>query len=469
MPHALLLIGVLAYLAGLLALARCVSHGSGAEGFYVGGRESPWLVVALGMVGTSLSGVTFISVPGSVAASGFTYLQVTLGYVAGYVAIAFALLPAYHRLRVASIYELLGERLGPAARRLGAGYFVLSRTLGATARLYLVVQVLHTLMLQPLGVPFAVAAAVVLAMILLYTVDGGVKALVWTDMLQTAGMLTGLVVCIVLLWRPDALAQLDAAGLSRVWVTDPLSRDFSVKALLAGMFIAIAMTGLDQEMMQKSLSVAKLRDAQKNLLLLAVLLVVVIGAFLLLGGLLTLFAREHGLAATGDALFPAVVMQHLPAWVQAVFVLALVSALLPSADGALTALTASTCLDLLRVPKEDTRTRRRVHLGFALLFLLLVLGFKWLDNASMVFLILKLAGYTYGPLLGLFAFAMFTPRKVSGRALVAVCVAAPLLCAVLDFGQPWGGWQIGLELLVLNGVLTWAGLMLGSATESQRH
>lgn len=468
MPPALLLIGVLTYFAGLLVLARCVSHGSGAAGFYVGGRESPWVVVAFGMVGTSLSGVTFISVPGSVAASGFTYLQVTLGYVAGYVAIAFVLLPAYHRLRVASIYELLGERLGPAAQRLGSAYFVLSRTVGATARLYLVVQVLHALMLQPLGVPFALGAAVVLAMILLYTVEGGVKALVWTDTLQTAGMLTGLVVCTALLWRPDALAQLDAAGLSRVWVGDPMSRDFSVKALLAGMFIAIAMTGLDQEMMQKSLSVAKLRDAQKNLLLLAALLVVVIGAFLLLGGLLTLFVREHGIAATGDALFPAVVMQHLPAWVQVVFVLALVSALLPSADGALTALTASTCLDLLRVSRDDTRTRRRVHLGFAVLFLAMVLGFKALDNPSMVFLILKLAGYTYGPLLGLFAFAIFTPRKVSGRALVVACVAAPLLCAVLDFGQPWGGWQIGLELLVLNGGMTWVGLLMtGSRQESR--
>ena len=359
MPPALLLLGVLTYFGLLLVLARCVSRGSGAEGFYVGGRESPWPVVAFGMIGTSLSGVTFISVPGSVAASGFTYLQIALGQVVGYAVIALVLLPAYHRLKLASIYGLLGDRLGPAAQRLGSAYFVLSRTLGATARLYLVVAVLHTLILQPLGVPFAVGAAVVLVMILLYTVEGGVKALVWTDTLQTAGMLTGLVVCVLLLWRPDAFAQLDAAGLSRVWVGDPLSRDFSAKALLAGMFIAIAMTGLDHEMMQKSLSVAKLRDAQKNLLVLAVLMLVVVAAFLLLGGLLTLFAREHGLNVSGDALFPAVVMQHLPAWVQIVFVLALVSALLPSADGALTALTASTCLDLLRVGKEDTRTRRR--------------------------------------------------------------------------------------------------------------
>jgi uncharacterized sodium:solute symporter family permease YidK len=212
--------------------------------------------------------------------------------------------------------------------------------------------------------------------------------------------------------------------------------------------------------MQKSLSVARLRDAQKNILVLAVLMLVVVAAFLLLGGLLTLFAREHGLAVSGDALFPTVVMRDLPSWVQAVFVLALVSALLPSADGALTALTASTCLDLLRIPREDVRTRRRVHLGFAALFLVLVLGFKALDSTSMIFLILKLAGYTYGPLLGLFAFALFTPRAVSGQALVAVCVAAPLLCAVLDFGQPWGGYQIGLELLLLNGLLTWAGLRL---------
>lgn len=466
MSPALLLIGVLAYFGLLLVLARRVSQGSGAEGFYVGGRQSPWPVVAFGMVGTSLSGVTFISVPGGVATNGFGYLQVTFGYVVGYVAIAFVLLPHYHRLGLASIYELLGERLGPAARRLGSAYFVLSRTVGATARLYLVVQVLHTLILGPLGLPFAVGAAVVLAMILLYTVEGGVKALVWTDTLQTAGMLTGLVVCTALLWRPDALAQLDAAGLTRVWVGDPLSRDFSAKALLAGAFITIAMTGLDQEMMQKSLSVAKLRDAQKNLLLLAGLLVVVIAAFLLLGGLLTLFALGHGLAATGDALFPAVVMQHLPAWVQAVFVLALVSALLPSADGALTALTASTCLDLLRIPREDVRTRRRVHLGFAALFLALVLGFKALDSASMIFLILKLAGYTYGPLLGLFAFALFTPRRLPATALVAVCMAAPLLCAALDFGQPWRGYQIGLELLLLNGLLTWLGLWLAARREN---
>jgi Na+/proline symporter len=454
----MLLILVLAYFALLLVVARRAARGAGAEGFYVGQRQSPWPVVAFGMIGTSLSGVTFISVPGSVAASGFSYLQVTLGYVAGYVAIAFLLLPHYHRLGVSSVYELLGERLGPAARRLGSAYFVLSRTVGATARLYLVVQVLHTLILQPLGLPFAVGAAVVLAMILLYTVDGGVKALVWTDTLQTLGMLTGLVVCTALLWRPDAFAQLDAAGLSRVWVSDPLSRDFSVKALLAGAFITIAMTGLDQEMMQKSLSVARLRDAQKNLLLLAGLLVLVIGAFLLLGGLLTLHAREHGLAATGDALFPAVVMQQLPAWVQAVFVLALVSALLPSADGALTALTASTCLDLLRLPREDVHTRRRVHLAFAALFLVLVLGFKALDSASMIFLILKLAGYTYGPLLGLFAYALLGGRALTVGGLWGVALLAPALCALIDAGQPYRGYGIGLELLVLNGALTLLGL-----------
>ncbi|MGC3946777.1 MAG: hypothetical protein QM762_20045 [Chryseolinea sp.] len=223
MSPALLLIGVLTYFALLLVLARCVSHGSGAEGFYVGGRESPWPVVAFGMIGTLLSGVTFISVPGSVAVNGFTYLQIVIGQVFGYAVIAFVLLPAYHRLKLASIYGLLGERLGPTAQRLGSAYFILSRTLGATGRLFLVVAVLHTLILQPLGVPFAIGAAVVLVMILLYTVEGGVKALVWTDTLQTAGMLIGLIVCTALLWQPDAFSQLDAAGLSRVWVDDPLT------------------------------------------------------------------------------------------------------------------------------------------------------------------------------------------------------------------------------------------------------
>jgi len=457
---------VLAYFALLLGVAWWTSRRSDNASFFVGNKSSHWLLVDFGMIGASLSGVTFISVPGMVAGNQFAYLQIIAGQLIGYALVAFVLLPLYYRFNVSSIYTLLALRLGASAHRTGASFFILSRTLGATARLYLVVRVLQDMVLERMGLPFWLSAAVVLLMILLYTMEGGVKTIVWTDTLQTAGMLGGLLICVGLLLHALGLdlwqgwQALDAAGMTRVIVQDPASASFWGKQLLAGAAIAVAMTGLDQEMMQKSLSVAKLRDAQKNLLVLGVLLLVVIGAFLLLGGLLSLYAQQHGIDARGDALFPTVVMQHLPAWVQVVFVLALVSALLPSADGALTALTASTCLDLLRIGKEDTRTRQRVHLGFAVLFLALVLGFKALDNASMIYLILKLAGYTYRPLLGLFAFAMFTPKALPGRTLVAVCLVAPALCAVLDFGQPWGGYQIGLELLLLNGVLTWGGLWL---------
>lgn len=461
-----LLLLVVSYFALLFVVAHRASRGAGNAGFFVGKRQSPWPVVAFGMVGTSLSGVTFISVPGAVGVSGWAYFQIALGQFIGYFVIAFVLLPAYHALRLSSIYELLGARLGPQAQKLGSIFFLLSRTLGATARLYLVIQVLHTLLLEPLGVPFLFSAAAVLGMVLLYTIEGGVKALVWTDTLQTAGMLTGLVTCVVLLWQPDALTLLDNSGLSRIWVLDPLSRDYFAKALLAGMFISIALTGVDQEMMQKSLSVSRLADAQKNFVLLACLMVVVNLAFLLLGGLLSLYAQQHGIAARGDLLFPAVVMGYLPAWVQAVFVIALVSALLPSADGAITALTSSTCLDLLHLPRsgrseaEQAAVRRRVHLAFAALFLVLVMGFKWVGSSSMVLLILKLAGYTYGPLLGLFAYALLRRPAVRGWQLWGVTLGSPAVCAVIDWMQPYAGYHIGLELLVINGLLTFAGLWL---------
>jgi Na+/proline symporter len=310
-------------------------------------------------------------------------------------------------------------------------------------------------------------------MILLYTLEGGVKTLVWTDLLQTAGMLGGLAVCVVMLLgaldlsAAEAFARLQAQGLARLWGTDWLAADFWAKQLLAGAFIAIAMTGMDQEMMQKNLSVRTLAGAQRNVLTLALLMQGVVFAFLFLGGLLTLFAQQLGLAASGDRLFPAVVMGHLPAAVQLVFVLALISALFPSADGALTALTSSTCLDLLGLeqragwsPARRLRVRRTVHLGFALAFLALVLGFRALDDPSMIGLTLKIAGYTYGPLLGLFGFGLLTRRTVNDRAVPAVALGALALTALVDWQQAalFGAWRIGLALLLLNGALAFAGL-----------
>ncbi len=333
------------------------------------------------------------------------------------------------------------------------------------------VRILHDMLLAQLGVPFWLATAVVLLMVLLYTVQGGVRTIVITDTLQTAGMLAGLVVIAGFLLASlqlsplQALDQMQQQGLARVWGTEPAARDWWLKQVLAGVFITVAMTGMDQEMMQKSLSVARLRDSQKNLAVLALAMLATVALFLFLGGLLHLFAPTVGLAATGDRLFPGVVLGHLPAWVQVLFVIALISALFPSADGALTALTASTCLDLLRLPQraalsdtQRTRIRHAVHLGFAGLFFALVLGFRALDDPSMIGLILKIAAYTYGPLLGLFAFGIFTRRRVRDRLVPLAALAGPTLCWALDRHQAqWlGGWQIGLEMLLLNGAITFA-------------
>ena len=473
----------MAYFGLLLLVAWRTSRGADNESFFIGNRNSHWGLVAFGMVGTSLSGVTFISVPGFVGANGFTYLQIILGHLVGYVVVAFVLLPLYYRMGVTSIYHVLGARLGRQSYRTGASFFILSRTLGATARLYLVVRILQDVILESFGVPFWATAALILLMIVLYTYEGGVKTIVWTDTLQTAGMLFGLVVCVVFLLDrldlsfPASLSRMHDAGLATVFGTDPMSRSFWAKQLLAGAFIAIAMTGMDQEMMQKSLSVTTRRDSQKNMIVLAFTLLGVVALFLVLGGLLTLYAGQVGITATGDRLFPAVVMQQLPAWVQLVFIIALISALFPSADGALTALTSSFCIDLLGMKErsdwtaeQQQRIRRRVHLVFAAVFMALVLVFRWIDDPSMIGVILKIAAYTYGPLLGLFAFGIFTRRVVRDRAVPYVALAAPALCALLDVNQRqlFSGYEVGLELLVVNGAFTFIGLWLVSSAPAER-
>jgi Na+/proline symporter len=473
MTAPVLLFFVLLYFALLLGVAWFTSRRATNDSFFIGSRASPWMLVAFGMVGTSLSGVTFISVPGAVSLTQFSYLQIVIGQTVGTVLIALVLLPLYYRLGLTSIYGFLSQRLGPTSYRTGAGFFIVSRTLGATARLYLVVKVLQDMILNSFGVPFWLTAAVILLMVLLYTVEGGVRTIVFTDTLQTAGMLLGLLVCTVFLLNKldltwwQSLVQLHERGLSRVVGTDPMAKDFFPKQFIAGVCIALAMMGLDQEMMQKSLSVRTLRDSQKNMLVLSGVMLLVVTTFLYLGGLLALFAPTQGLQVSGDRLFPSVVLGYLPVAVQVLFVIALVSALFPSADGALTALTSSFCIDILGMQQRTgvseqahARTRRWVHLGFALLFMLLVMIFKALDDPSMIGLILKIAAYTYGPLLGLFVFGMFTTRVVNDRVVPLVAVAAPLLCWWVDANQKqlFGAWQIGLELLLLNAALTFLGL-----------
>jgi Na+/proline symporter len=475
MSPAILFAILLAYFALLLGVAWATGRHANNDSFFIGNKSSNWMVVAFGMVGTTLSGATFISVPGAVGRDGFGYGQILIGYVFGYIAVAYVLLPLYYRMRLTSIYHYLDVRFGRRAYQSGAGFFILSRLFGATARLYLVVAVLQDIILDRLGVPFWLTTLVVLAMILIYTYQGGVKTIVWTDMLQTACMVGGLVACTVFLLDHlgltvgGALAQMQGKGISRVFTLAVDSPNYFWKQFVAGLFIVVTMTGLDQEMMQKTISVKTLADSQKNLLVLTAVLVVVLLLFLFLGGLLYLYAPLGGVTATGDRIFPAVVMEHLPAAVQVVFLVALVSALFPSADGAITALTSSFCIDILGINRrpeltEAQRMRRRhhVHLGFAFLFLALVLMFKAVGNPSMIGVILKLAGYTYGPLLGLFAFGILTARRPQDKYVPVVVLAGPVLCALLDANQAalLGSYRVGLELLVVNGLLVFAGLWM---------
>jgi len=339
------------------------------------------------------------------------------------------------------------------------------------------VSVLHAMLIASSGIPFAVTAFAVVALIVAYTFEGGVKTIVWTDLLQTACMLAGLAaIAWTLLARLDlgfaaSLAQLGEHGLSRVFALDPLAADFFPKHFVAGVFIAIAMTGMDQEMMQKNISVKTLAGSQKNIVLMAAIMMGVVLGFLYLGGLLHLYAGSVGIKESGDHLFPAVVMNQLPEALQLVFLIALVSALFPSADGALTALTSSFCVDILRVRErnldEETiaRTRKRIHIAFAVVFLALVLVFEALGNPSMITVLLTIAAYSYGPLLGLFAFAIFTGRGLDERWVPLVAVAAPAICFAIDRNQAtlFGAYRIGLEILAVNGALTFAGLWVISA------
>jgi SSS family transporter len=466
---------VIAYFLVLLGVAWYKGKNSNNESFFIGNRNSNWMLVAFGMIGTSLSGVTFVSVPGAVARESFAYFQITVGYLIGYIIIAYVLLPLYYRLNLTSIYSYLQNRLGFTSYKTGSGFFILSRTLGATARLYLVVKILQDAILDSFGVPFWLTTLIILLMILLYTYEGGVKTIVWTDTLQTTCMLLGLIICVIyMLNRMDlslgqSLQAMGDKGYSKIFFTDPSSKLFFLKQILAGAFITVTMTGMDQEMMQKNISVRNLKDSQKNVITMSLVLLVVILIFLFLGGLLYLFAAQQGVTATGDKLFPAIALDHMPAAVSVIFIVALISALFPSADGAITALTASFCIDIIGIQRradlddaQKKKIRQRTHLIFAFIFLLFVMMFKWINDPSMIGVILKVAAFTYGPLLGLFTFGILTKRTVNDKLVPYICIAAPVICFVLDKYQKqiFGSFEIGLELLIINGLLTFIGLWM---------
>ena len=466
---------VIGYFLILLAVAWYTGKNSDNHSFFIGNKNSNWMLVAFGMVGTSLSGVTFVSVPGAVAKESFAYIQITLGYLIGYTMIAYILLPLYYRLNLTSIYHYLSSRMGFNAYKTGSSFFILSRTLGATARLYLVVNILQEAILNSFHVPFWATTLIILIMILLYTYEGGVKTIVYTDTLQTTCMLAGLVICVFYILNQlnmgfgESLQAMNDRGYSTIFVTDPNSKFYFLKQIIAGAFITVTMTGMDQEMMQKNISVKTLKDSQKNVMSMAITLATVIVIFLLLGGLLYLYAERLNIDATGDKIFPILAMEHMPPIVSVIFIIALISALFPSADGAITALTSTFCIDIIGIQRRadldeaaQKKIRQRVHLTFAAIFLVFVLIFKWVNDPSMIGLLLKIAAYTYGPLLGLFTFGIITKRMVNDKWVPYVCVAAPIICFLLDKFQKnlLGSYEVGLELLIINGALTFIGLLL---------
>ena len=503
MSPTLLFTVVFGYFLLLLLVAWRTSRHSNNDTFFIGNRNSNWMLVAFGMIGTSLSGVTFISVPGTVGLGGFGYFQVVIGYLVGYFAVAFILLPLYYRMNLTSIYTYLLQRFGFVSYKTGALFFIISRTLGATARLFLVINVLQVFILDAMGVPFWLTTLAILLMIILYTFKGGVKTIVFTDTLQTSFIIIGLVVCLVYIMSQlhfnlaDVFHSFRQNQYTRLLNTDYKSAGFFLKAMLGGAFITIAMTGLDQEMMQKNISVHNLRDSQKNMLSLSFLQAMVVFIFLTLGGLLYIYAHNlganfilptanakaqlllNGKNIIGDNLFPEIVFNHLPPFIGIIFIIGLISALFPSADGALTALTSSFCIDMIGLKRntqwndqKQQSIRKRVHLVFAFIFFLCVITFKLIDNKSIIDIILKLAGYTYGPLLGLFAFGIFTKRTLKESFLIPViCIAAPAICYVLsDNSETWfNGYKIGVELLILNGLLTFCGLWMVSTKEAAKH
>lgn len=497
MSPVILLSIILIYFSVLLGIAFYTSRNSNNESFFIGNRNSKWWLVSFGMVGTSLSGMTFISVPGTVGIAGFDYFLVVIGYFLGYFAVAFILLPLYYRLQLTSIYTYLQGRLGETSYKTGALFFILSRTLGATLRLYLVIKVLEKFVLQDMGIPFEVTAIVILLLILLYTYKGGVKTIVWTDTLQTTCMLGALIICVGYILHSlhigtfDAWQTLGAKGYTHLWQPDPTKGNFFLKQLLGGAFITIAMTGLDQEMMQKNISVSNLKDSRKNMLVLSFLQMFVVFVFLMLGGLLYLYGISKGGSFThvlcggkdttqfildgkniiGDDIFPVLAFKYMPPVISIIFIIGLISALFPSADGALTALTSSYCIDILGIRRrqgateqQQKRTRLIVHYTFAVVFLICVFLFRIIDNGSLIQTLLVVAGYTYGPLLALFAFGILSRRQVRSSLVPIICIAAPALCYIIKQNQAkWlGGYVIGTELLVINATFTFLLLLLSS-------
>ncbi len=466
----IILLTILAYFAVLLGVSHITSRRATNATFYRADRRSPWYMVAFGMIGASISGVTFVSVPGMVTGAGMTYLQMCLGFVPGYLAVAFVLLPLYYRNNLTSIYTYLGRRIGPKAYATGSWFFLLSKMLGASLRFYLVCLVMQRFVFDAIGVPFAATAVVMVGLIWLYTRRGGVKTLVWTDSFQTLCLLGALLLIIVRVASELGLSPKEAvhavadSPLSRVFVTDDwLSPQNFWKQFVSGAFIVVVMTGLDQDMMQKNLTCKTLRDARKDMCSYGCAFVPVNLLFLSLGVLLTMLATQRGvpLPGDGDELLPMFAATGaLGTAVTVLFAIGIVAASFSSADSALTAMTTSFCVDICK-RSGDERLRHLAHVGTCAVFAAFVLLFKATNSTGVLDAIYTLCSYTYGPLLGMFAYAMFCRRPTLDRAVPIVAVASPLLCLAAAHIVPLlTGYRFGYEMLLLNGLLTFGGLFV---------
>ncbi len=475
MSPILILSAVIAYSILLFIITWLTSRKSDNESYFLGNKKSPWYVVAYGMIGASLSGVTFMSVPGWVGSTQFSYMMVVLGYLAGYAVIATVLLPLYYRLNLTTIYSYLEQRFGFWSYKTGAFYFILSRTIGASFRMFLVVNVLQTFVLDAWGVPFWLTVAVFIFLIILYTFEGGIKTIIWTDTLQTTFMLLGVVISVGIICRelglsfPDLITKIKASEYSQIVFTDFHDKKFFLKKFLGGMFIAISMTGLDQEMMQKNLSCKSLKEAQKNMFTFSLVLVLVNFLFLCLGACLYFYSSVKGIEipVKTDNLFPGIALNYLGPFAGLVFIIGLISAAYPSADGALTSLTTSFCVDFLNINKHQDWTEQKkkysrymVHFSFAALLLVVVVVFRAINDEAVVGKLFTVAGYTYGPLLGLFAFGLFNKRNIHDQYVPIVCLFSPILCYILSENSAlWlNGYKFDFELLIINGAITFIGL-----------
>lgn len=476
MSPASVLITIAAYFIILFTVSYIAGRKADNEGFFVGNRKSAWYVVAFAMIGSSISGVTFVSVPGMVGASGFAYLQMVLGFVAGQLIIAFVLVPLFYRMKLVSIYEYLENRFGASSYKTGAWFFFISKMLGAAVRLFLVCLTLQLLVFEPLHLPFLLNVVLTVALVWLYTFRGGVKSLIWTDSLKTFCLVVSVVLCIwfiasdLELGFGSMITAISDSDLSRMFYFDDVNdKRYFFKQFLAGVFTMIAMTGLDQDMMQRNLSCKNFKDSQKNMITSGISQFFIILLFLMLGVLLYLFTAKQGIAnpSKSDQLFPMIATgNYFPAIVGILFIIGLISSAYSAAGSALTALTTSFTVDILgakdKAEAELVKIRKRVHVGMAVVMGIVIFVFNMLNNTSVIDAVYILASYTYGPILGLFAFGIFTKKQVYDKYIPLVAIASPVLCFILQKNsEAWfNGYQFSYELLILNALFTFIGLCL---------